>query len=204
MSTITDDELYQGYFTKVYQHTKEIPSYSLEEKRHLAKEGICVTYGELLYPSVKKLISHMLPNSHDVFLDLGSGNGKCALQVFMQTDVKKVIGIEANKTLHLQALSVSKNLKQDCPFFFENDRECIFIDGNFLAGSFNDATIAYTCSTCFSQELLIAIGDKLNQSPQIHTVFSLRPLPTLHVPLKKVFQVECSWDSALCFMYQRD
>ncbi len=199
----TDDELYQGYLTKVYQHTKGMTNYSLEEKLQFAKEGVCVTYGELLYPSVKKLITYMNLNDADTFLDLGSGNGKCVLQVFMQTPVKKAFGIEANTRLHHQALAVAQNIKQALPFYWEENRDCQFIEANFLHLPWNEATVVYTCSTCFTQELLIAIGDKINITPSIQSVFSLRPLPSLQLPLKKVFQVECSWDTALCFMYQR-
>ncbi|MBS0288070.1 MAG: hypothetical protein JSR17_12290 [Proteobacteria bacterium] len=202
MSTLSDDELYQGYFEKVYQHTN-VMSYSPEEAAQYAKQGVCLTYGELLYPSVKKLLGKMQLTKDDVFLDLGSGAGKCAFQVFMQSDVGKVLGIEASALLHQQALQVSLTLRKEFPWFWEDNRSCDFVEGNFLHSSWNQATVVYTCSTCFTQELLFAIADKINHTPSVQKVFSLRPLPGLRIPLESVFQVECSWDSALCFFYLR-
>lgn len=200
LPTLNDDELYQGYFTKVYQHTNDLPSYAIEERESLAKQGICTTYGELLYPSVKKLIHKMALTDSDTFLDLGSGVGKCALQVFMQSEAKSVIGIEASSELHQQAIRGLSQIKADFPFYWEDDRECAFKEGNFLHVPWS-ASVIYSCSTCFTQSLLLAMAEKINYSPSIKKVFSLRPLPSLHMPLKEVFQVECTWDTTLCFYY---
>jgi len=201
MTLMNDDELYQGYLAKVYQHTQGYQSYSLPQQARYSKTNVCITYGELLYFSVKKILQALILRPEDIFLDLGSGLGKCALQVFMQTDLNKVIGIEASSALHEQAQIVQLQVVADLPFFWEQDRELIFVRDNFLEANWQDATIIYTCSTCFTQELLMAIGDKINQQPSVKQVLSLRPLPTLQMRLKKVFVVECSWDSALCFYY---
>lgn len=199
-----EDELYQEYLSQVYQHTHGYQSYSPFEHQQMASEHVCVTYGELLYPSVKKIINKMQLSSKEVFLDLGSGLSKCAIQVFMQSEVQKVIAIEASKPLHEQAQKVLQQVKTDFEFYWEDNRSLIQLCDNFLSCDWQDANAIYSCSTCFSQELLIAIGNKINQTPQIQKVMSLRPLPTLNMPLKTVFGVECSWDSALCFYYQKN
>ncbi len=147
------------------------------------------------------MLKQITLSSDDVFLDLGSGIGKCALQVFMQSDVHKVVGIEAALPLHEQALHVSQQVKSDFPLFWENERQLNYTGENFLQANWQQATVVYTCSTCFTQELLVAIANKINLQPTVKQVLSLRPLPTLKMPLKKVFSVECSWDSALCFQY---
>ncbi|MGD9592919.1 MAG: hypothetical protein AB7V32_10400, partial [Candidatus Berkiella sp.] len=121
----------------------------------------------------------------------------------MQTDVRKVIGIEAAISLHQQAIDCISQVKADLPFYWEHNRDCEFIQDNFLHVSWDEATVIYSCSTCFTQSLLIQIGNKINHTPNINKVFSLRPLPTITMPLKGVFQVECSWDSALCFFYSQ-
>lgn len=203
ISKIIDDELYQGYLAKVYQDTQGYQRYSLAEHALYKDAGICITYGELLYPSAKKIIHEMSKDQNEVFLDLGSGLGKCALQVFMQTELRRVLGIEASKELHTQALTAFNQVKSDFPFFWEEGRSLTLICDNFLHADWQDATIVYSCSTCFTQELLIAIGNKINQQPKVKQVFSFRPLPSLKLPLKKVFGVECSWDSALCFFYEK-
>ena len=79
--------------------------------------GVCPTYGELHYYSVKKLIHLMQLGDQDIFLDLGSGLGKCALQLFMQAPAKRVVGIEALQSLSDQANRVATKVKDDFPFF---------------------------------------------------------------------------------------
>ncbi len=197
---MNNDELYQVFLTKVYPHTLE--KCAGDTTQNLMQQGICPIYGELYYPSVKKIIQEFALTTADIFLDLGSGLGKCALQVFMQSNVGKVVGIEAMATLYAQAQSAMQRVKTDFPYFWI-ERDLIFSCANFLEASWHDATAVYTCSTCFTPALLTAIGDKINQQSCVQKVMSLRPLPTLQLPLKKVFRVECSWDSALCFYYTR-
>lgn len=197
-----EDEYYQAYLSSLYQATKGYQSYTQKERLALQKENICITYGELLYPSVNKIIDILKPNTQDIFLDLGSGLGKCALQVFMQSAVKRVLAIEAAPELHRQALAVKAALQRDHPELWEEERALDFYEDNFLAHDWEGATLAYTCSTCFTQELLDALGEKINQEEQLRQVLSLRPIPALkRLPLKQVFSVECSWDSAMCFHY---
>lgn len=203
ISKIIDDELYQGYLAKVYQDTRGYQRYSVAENQMYQQSGVCITYGEVLYQSVKKIINVMSQQQNEVFLDLGSGLGKCALQLFMQTDLKKIFGIEASQILHAQAMTAVRQVNSDFPCFWEEGRTLSLICDNFLHADWHGATIIYSCSTCFTQELLIAIGNKINQQPQVKQVFSFRPLPSLKIPLKKVFTVECSWDSALCFFYEK-
>lgn len=204
ISNPSEDELYQGYLKRVYQHTQGYQRYSFLQKERFASSEICVTYGELLYPSVKRIIQCFQYLPTDVFLDLGSGLGKCALQVFMQTDLKKVLGIEGSNSLYNQTLEVVEHVQNEMPFFWEDNRELVFTCDNFLKSDWKGATLVYTCSTCFTKELLEAIGDRVNQEPSVRHVMSLRPLPTIKLPLKAVFNVECSWDSALCFHYSKD
>ena len=189
------DELYQAYLAHVYQH--------VEQPLLVGKVSGSLTYGEMLYPSVKKLLNKLQIESNDIFLDLGSGLGKLALQVWMQTILKSVIGIEAREELSRQTNEVVHQIYQGFPFFWENDRHFKIITGDFLNTDWEKATIVYTCSTCFRPELLTAIGDRLNSETSVMQVLSLRALPTFtRLPLKEVFSVECSWDTALCYLYR--
>lgn len=202
MDKVAIDLLYQGYFSKVYERAKGYIAYSKDELAGFARENVSQTYGELLYPSVKKMLGEFHPKEDDVFLDLGSGLGKCALQAFMQTPVKKVLGIEASDPLFEQSHAVFEKLKTDFPFFWEDNRQLQLIHGNFLTTDWQDTSLVYTCSTCFTQNLLAEIGRKINQQESVQQAMSLRPLPTLtRLKLKNVFSVECSWDSSLCFHY---
>lgn len=112
-----DDEYYQAYLDQVYQDAHALPSLARTEINAHYDVGICPTYGELHYYSVKKLMNLMQLSDQDIFLDLGSGLGKCALQLFMQAPAKRVIGIEALQALSDQTNRVTTKIKAEFPFF---------------------------------------------------------------------------------------
>src|SRR5579864_8957251 len=91
------DDLCQAYITELYRNVSGFISYQPGEKENAQLEKVFLTYGEILFPSFNEIIKRMDINENDVFYDLGSGAGKSALQFFLKTPVKKIIGIEANK-----------------------------------------------------------------------------------------------------------
>ncbi|MGE4350118.1 MAG: hypothetical protein AB7D28_10165 [Candidatus Berkiella sp.] len=197
------DKLMYAYVESLYQHSKGFQNYSDSQKHEYMSQDICYVYGELLYPSTVKMIKKLKLSNSDVLLDLGSGLGKFALQIFLRSQVKKVIGIEATESLYLQSKQKIEIAEQQLPFFWENDRELSLIAHNFLDMDWSVANIIYSCSTCFTQELLYKIGEKINQTSSITQVLSLRPISSIErLKLHQVFSIECSWDSALCFWYR--
>ncbi|KTD35856.1 hypothetical protein Lnau_0840 [Legionella nautarum] len=188
------DTLCQHYLTILY--------HEVQQKNPIITGNLCETYGEILYPSVNKLLSAIQLSDADVFVDYGSGVGKMLIQVFLKTVVKEAYGIEIVPELHQQALNAAQRLQQELPDFYQNNRKLTFWLGNFLEIPIPSATVAIIVSTCFSQPLLNALGKIIEATPSIHTVLSLRPVSTLQrLPFKKAIAVECSWDSALCYIY---
>jgi Histone methylation protein DOT1 len=199
-----DSILYQAYFHDVYRKLTGFQTFSATEFQKMQNEKICATYGELEYISAVKIFNIAKMTEQDIFLDLGSGNGKLVLQAFLQTAAKLCLGIEAVEKLVLQSNQVKQRLIDDMQYSPTSTHDLAFIQGNFLTTDWRKATVVYTCSTCYTKELLIDIGNKINQEATVGKVFSLKPLPTLtRLKLKSVFGVECSWDSALCFFYTR-
>jgi hypothetical protein len=79
-----------------------------------------------------------------------------------------------------------------------------FIQGSFLTHSFEDASVVLINSMCFTQSLLRALAEKIENTSSIHTVLTLRPLPKLNrLRFTHTQKVQCSWDSALCYIYER-
>lgn len=183
--SITDaDALCQHYF-------KQSPS-------------ITETYGEILYPSVNKLISTISLTEQDVFVDLGSGKGQVVIQVFLNSAIKEAYGIELLPELHNSAIAAAERLQSDFPFFFHQERKISFLSGSFLDIPFTTATVAFINATCFTQSLLNELGQRIENTPSIHTVLSLRPINALkRLAFKKAIRIECSWDSALCYIYKK-
>lgn len=197
-----DALLYQAYFNDVYKDLNSFTRFEKGEFENLQQQHICATYGELEYASVIKLLKYAKVTEQDTFLDLGSGNGKLLMQVYLQTSAKLCLGIEAVSALVEQAQMVKAQCLQDMQYQESAEHQLQFVTGNFLHTDWQNATIVYTCSTCYTPELLNEIGNKINHENSVKQVYSLKPLPTLtRLKLRTVFRVECSWDSALCFMY---
>lgn len=188
------DILYQEYLQLLYNKTA-FP-YSQSTNFHL-------TRGEILFPSIEKLLSIITINEQDIFLDLGSGKGQVVVQVFLRSKVSKSHGIEINSPLYQQSMMVAHCIQKDWPNLYLG-REMEFFHGDFLQLPFNSPSIVFINSVCFDQDLLLAIGNKINNTPSIRVVLTLRAMHNLqHFRFKKTVLVECSWDSALCYIYEK-
>jgi hypothetical protein len=191
------DLLCQHYLNRLYEHAK-----GHQSPEAIKAASISETYGEILYPSINKLISLVTLTDQDVFVDYGSGVGKIAAQVFLNTPVKEAIGIELLPGLHEQAMAAGNRLAEDLPGFYANDRKLTFILGDFLKTHLPTATVAVVCAPCFPQVILNALGQMLENTPSIHTIFTLRPISTIkRLPFKRAVRVEGSWDTSLCYVY---
>ena len=194
--------MFQTYLDHLYCDAIGHVKYSKKQLIKFEDQNVCPTYGELLFPSLAKLLKSLKLNENDTFLDLGSGLGKLAMMVFYLSSVQQVKGIEASMPLFKISNQKLNQFKSDCFHLFEGGRILNIEYGNFLEADLHKTTIAYACSTCFSSRLLNKIGIKMNQTPSIRYVLSLRPLPSLtRLKFLRVEEIECSWDSALCYIY---
>lgn len=195
------DKLSQDYITALYQGFSGFISYQPGEKEAGVKEKIYFTYGEILYPSVNRVIEYMQVTEEDVFYDLGSGIGKVPLHFFLKTPVKKAFGIEASIKRNDVAHKVYRQVQSEFPELFRENRILGSAEKNFLEVDIRDATIIYTCSTCFSEELLADIAAMLDQCPKLRCVVSLKELPLKVLAFDKIIEIECTWDKTKCYAY---
>jgi hypothetical protein len=190
-------ELCQRYLTMVYQNV-QAHSASVHPKSAMIPE----TNGEILFESLDKLLHTLMLTDQDVLVDLGSGYGKLVVQAFLSTPIKEAVGIEIQPSLHGLALAVAEQVQQDLPDFYLPYRKLTFLQGSFFDIPFTMASVALINATCFSQSMLLRLGEVINAVPSIHTVLATRPIPSLQrLVFKKSIRVECSWDSAQCYIY---
>jgi len=189
------DQLCQEYMSALYQGISGFISYEPGEKEEGEKSKVYLTYGEMLYPSVNKIINYLGDiNENDVFYDLGSGIGKINLQFFLRTSIKKACGIEYSETRNKFSEQVYAQVKQEFPEILAG-RTLDCINGNFLQQDISDATIIYACSTCYSDELLADIGRMIDEKcPNIRYIASNKQIPNNRIPFDRALEVECSWD----------
>jgi len=194
--------LCQGYLDGLFQGITGFVSYQPGEKESFAQKNIFLTYGEILFPSLNTVIDKLDLNTEDVFYDLGSGVGKVPLQVFLLSPVRAAYGIEASVSRSEPSKRVLTQVKNDLPELFTNNRDLQFITSNFLEHDLTNATVVYTCATCFSDELLQNISDKLALSPNLKYILSLKAFnPPL--ALRETVEIECTWGTTQCYIYAK-
>lgn len=196
--------LCEHYLQLVYQQIKAEQQIKNKFIETTDKKNISEKSGEILYPSVKKLLSIINLSAEDVFVDLGSGAGKLALQVFLNTSVHEVVGVEVVPAFHEQAMQAVRIICDDLSQIDGNERKLTFLAGDFFLLPLPAVSVVFINSVCFTQDMLIALCKMINAMPAVRLVLTLRPLQHLRdLIFKKAVKVECSWDSALCYIYEK-
>jgi len=195
-SSIIDAQTLSGvYLDILYQdnsHTQE----------NTQPQSITETAGEVLAPSIERLLTTVPLDEKDVFIDLGSGHGKICAQVFLQSKVREVLGIEIVPAYHARAVQAAAMMQRDLPELFANGRKLTFLSGSFFDIPLTKTTVVFINAICFSPEMMDKLGKIIELTSGIHTVMSLRPIPRLNrLRFQRTLRVECSWDSALCYIY---
>lgn len=168
-----------------------IPS---QETQLISSVGGDATYGEITYDSVEQLIKKLSPTKKDIFYDLGSGVGKLTIQFYLNSPVKKSIGIELSKTRFTQAQAVRDELH--AAHKLSRGRSLTFRNEDIVKTNLSDATIIFMCSTCFSDELLGKLSQKFSRLKDGLRVLTLRELPhaqEYHLHLADTFNLPMTW-----------
>lgn len=132
-----------------------IPS---EESALIAQKNADSTYGEITFESLQTILDELPVGREDVFYDLGSGVGKVCVQVALTTPAKRIVGVELSPTRYKHAIGVEKKLVQEKhihPFRLE------FQEKNITDVQLHEATIIFMLSTCFSDQLMHNIIQKI-------------------------------------------
>lgn len=157
---LNKQELINHFLSSLY---KTVEGYSISpEESHLIKKcGGDPTYGEITREAVKILIDKIKPSEHDIFYDLGSGQGKMTIQMYLTTPVKKSIGIELSKN----RFDASEKFKQELAGLdlLNPQRSLEFYNKNIADIPLHDATIVYISSLCFPKELIKKITDNIKR-----------------------------------------
>jgi SAM-dependent methyltransferase len=115
-------------------------------------------YGELTTKGIRKLLTRLRLNQRDVFYDLGCGTGKVILEIGTAVPLKKCVGIEIAKSRLLKAETVTRKVREQG---LVKARQLELRHENFLNSDLSDATVLYTCSTCFSDNLMKQLTGKI-------------------------------------------
>mgnify|MGYP005628642661 CR=1 FL=1 len=169
----------EAFFSKqkMEELYKDLSGFGVAQNEYetIRQNGGNPTYGEITYESTENLFNILKLTKNDVIYDLGSGVGKFIIQAYLNTPVKKAVGVELSSTRIKRAnealarLKAQNNLRKNASIEFRED--------NFSNTDISDATVIYICSTCFSQELMKTIKDKMLTCKKGLQVATLKTLP---------------------------
>lgn len=169
---------------------------SAAESDLIKKKGGNPTYGEIKPASLTKLFKELGITKHDVLYDLGSGTGKVVVQSCLEFPFKKVVGIELCQNRHEKAVHALEQLKQRG--FIKKNHPIHFIQGDIVETPCKDATVIFMCSTCFSDELMTKLAEKISQLKKGTRVITLKRLPNpkkYKLALMREYRLAMSWST---------
>lgn len=176
-----------------------------DEKVASAKVLVNSTYGEMTFDGMETLIREANIGPNDVFVDLGSGNGRAVIQTFVNAGTRRAYGIEFHPERSYNSERALKKVYQQRPECLAHDRICSFQLQNIKdVYTLGDATVIYMCSTCYPEELLDAVYEKVKQSKNLRCIITHKQYDKFKEFLPKVrtVTVSCTWNPKLSwFLY---
>ncbi len=175
---------------------------SPEDSKVFASLECASTYGEITFEAVKTLTEKLNLKDSDVFYDLGCGVGKMVIQVYLSSPVKKSIGIELSSERADKAIKIQQQLNQSNKI--AKERTLAFYKESFLDANLDDATVVYLASTCFPDELMKKITEKLATLKTGLRVITLKKLAeNAKFKLVDEFILPMTWsDSTNAYLYE--
>lgn len=185
------------------------------------EQGWEFTYGEVTPLGARQLATAMFaPNIANcgseyaraealeavVFVDLGSGAGRLAAQMFLDNPfVRKAVGVELSAQRHAIAEGAVRRLAAS----LDEALNIHYIHGNALKADLSDATHIFISSLCFPAAVVdglsarIARSDPFNSAPNVRVVASLSALHVLEQAgwERRAREVQMSWGSATVYTY---
>ena len=142
-------------------------------------------------------IKHLYKDSinEGIFYDLGSGTGKPVIAMSLMHKFKKLKGIEFLENLIKLSQQIKNGYDDSINKKFERNKELFsfdkpniieFIQGDFLKHNWEDASIIFANSTCFSSEMINNIAEKANKECKKGTI--------IITFTKKLSKLNSDWD----------
>ena len=150
------------------------------------------------------------------FYDLGSGTGKAVIAMSLIFRFKRLIGIEFLENLFKLSLGVKQNYDKSIGdkfdnykqlFNFESPNQIEFLQGDFLKHTWEDTSIIFANSTCYTLNMMNNIANKANKECKPGTIiitFTKR-LTNLSADweLRDGFRRLMTWGIATIYIHRR-
>lgn len=175
-----------------------------EENQYKSKSFV---YGEVVPDSFYQILSVLNPKPGQVFYDLGSGTGKAVMLAHMLFDFSQTNGIEFVESLYQASALVLKRFKEEIvPKLGNKDgkSKISFIFGSFLDVDLSDGDVFWVNSTCFQEDIILALDQKLMDLKPGAQIITLSK--TLKSPCYEIYKhqlYDFSWGQATAFFHRK-
>ena len=167
---------------------------------------------------IYEYIKHIFNNSikDGIFYDLGSGTGKPVIAMSLMHKFKKLTGIEFLENLVKLSKGIKNIYDEKIKDKFAKNKEILsfntpntieFVKGDFFKHNWNDASVIFANSTCFSIQMIDQIADKANKECKSGTIIitftkKLNKLNSDWI-LKDGFRRLMTWGIATIYVHRR-
>ena len=160
---------------------------SLKIRKNLDRS---LTYGEIDPKSLYRALASLKLRRDDNFVDLGSGSGKVVLQAALQSNCKKVVGVEVVGDRHEDAMRAHANLMLTMP---EVARRITLIKDNFLNVDLSKTTVIYMANKVFQEPLPTDVLIMLKNLPNLRAVVCMVELCHRHNSTCHKLRRDCAY-----------
>lgn len=185
-------------FQELFQQTN---GFLLSRLGRRAHDTIDLVYGEIEFVPFIALLSMIKMDQDTVFYDLGSGTGKAVIATAMLYPIKKSIGVEILKDLHLAACSKKKQLAKHRDYYLQANK-IVLVHGDFLEVDLNEATAIFINSSSLFNPTWSAICAKIDTLPHLQTVITTsKPLTSNKFLAIKTTTIPMSWGVVKAYIH---
>ena len=164
-------------------------------------------YGEAELDSMVKIFDVVSPKKGEVFYDMGSGVGKQVISAALLFDFSAVKGIDIMQDLYKTSIDVLSRFNEEFAPKLPPSKvlpEIEFILGDFLKYDISDADVIFSCSTCFDDEMMESIAEKVEKLKTGSRVITL----TKSLPSNEFEEIHhcfypMSWGTSQVFIYKK-
>jgi len=193
-------------FDKLYEDVNG-HSISIQGRDNHQYESKSFVYGEIMSESFYDILSHIHPNPSQIFYDFGSGTGKAVMLGHLLFGFTKSKGIEFVDSLYDTSIHIMNRYEQEIrPLQADNpiSGSIEFTLGSVLDFNTDDADIVFMNSTCFQEDLMDAIDEKLKTlKPGSHIITLSKSLKSPEYNQDSHQRYDFSWGEATVFFHTK-
>ncbi|OGK15144.1 hypothetical protein A2774_05660 [Candidatus Roizmanbacteria bacterium RIFCSPHIGHO2_01_FULL_39_12c] len=181
---------------------------SKRARQNLNYKNKAHTYGEVTAESFYQILNDLQYKNGGNFYDLGSGTGKAVMLSAIFGSFTKLTGVEIIKELHQKAVDIFRRFEAEVAPILPVEKRGLKIElanSDFLNYDFSDADVIFAHSTCFYDELMLALERKclaLKEETKILLTTKNFLLPQFR--LVKSQEYPMTWGKSTVNFYEKD